>query len=122
MVRGNATLAEARTPLAANGAAGEAESITPQQVVVSTDSTPVSLRCTEMAGESFRVGSPTITALKVSGPSRTLTRHKVCDGSASRWAMSPSTMRASPKVNWRWGSEAAWYSSPAAVPTRPASG
>lgn len=66
LVRGNANLAEARTPLAANGAPGEAESITLQQVVVATDATPVSLRCTEMVGESLRVGSPTLTALKVS--------------------------------------------------------
>jgi len=65
--RAGSVLAESRTPLAANGAPGEAESITLQQVVVATDSTtPVSLRCTEMVGENLRVGSPTITALKVS--------------------------------------------------------
>jgi hypothetical protein len=62
--RGSATLSESRTPLAANGTPGEAESITLQEVV--TGGAPVSLRCTEMAGESFRVSSPTITALKVS--------------------------------------------------------
>ncbi|SDD45722.1 hypothetical protein [Nocardioides lianchengensis] len=65
LVRGDSVLAEARTPLAANGTPGETESLTLQQVVVSTDATPVSIRCTEMPGESIRVGSPTITALRV---------------------------------------------------------
>lgn len=64
--RSNVTLAESRTPLAANGDPGEAESITLQQVVKATDNAPVSLRCTEMVGENLRVGSPTITALRVS--------------------------------------------------------
>ena len=65
LVRGGAVLAEARTPLAANGDPGETQSVTLQQVVVSTDATPVSIRCTEMPGESIRVGSPTLTALRV---------------------------------------------------------
>jgi hypothetical protein len=65
--RNGTLLAEARTPLAANGQPGEAASITLQQVVTAADSsTPVSLKCTEMGGENLRVGSPTITALKVS--------------------------------------------------------
>lgn len=65
--RDGLTLAESRTTLAAHGAVGEAEAITLQQVVVATDSsTPVSLKCTELVGDDLRVGSPTITALKVS--------------------------------------------------------
>ncbi|MDQ4055248.1 MAG: hypothetical protein M3237_21480 [Actinomycetota bacterium] len=62
--RGSATLAESRTPLAAHGDPGEAESITLQHVV--TGGSTVSLRCSEMIGDSFRVNSPTLTALKVS--------------------------------------------------------
>ena len=65
LVRGDTVLAEARTPLAANGDPGETVSVTLQQVVVSTDATPVSIRCTEMPGESIRA-NPTITALRVS--------------------------------------------------------
>ncbi len=64
--RAGSVLAEARTPLAADGAPGESEAISITQVVTATDSmTPVSLRCTEMGGESLRVGSPTISALRV---------------------------------------------------------
>jgi hypothetical protein len=62
----DATLSEARAPLAANGSPGDASSIALQSVVKATGAQPVALRCTEMAGENLRVESPDITALKVS--------------------------------------------------------
>jgi len=65
--RNGTVIADARTPLAADGAAGEAQAITLQAVVASTGANaPASLRCTEAVGENIRANGPVITALKVS--------------------------------------------------------
>jgi hypothetical protein len=67
LFRDGKVLAESRTPLAANGDPGEAESIGLTQVVVATTSSnAVSLRCTEMQGENLRIQSPTLAAVRVS--------------------------------------------------------
>ncbi|WP_193608893.1 hypothetical protein [Nocardioides lijunqiniae] len=59
-------LAEANTPLAAEGAPGESETVAFTQVIQSATPVGVSLRCSEMVGESMRAGSPTLTAVKIS--------------------------------------------------------
>jgi hypothetical protein len=66
LYRDGLVLGDARTPLAANGTAGEAESIALSRVVTVTGSPlAVGVRCTEMNGENLRVNGPTVTAVRV---------------------------------------------------------
>lgn len=65
--RGGEELVESRTPLAGNGAPGEAHSISLDSVVVATESNlPVMLKCTEHGGEAINALGATVVAVKVS--------------------------------------------------------
>lgn len=63
--RGTDSLNEARFALAPNTQPGEVQSFSLQQVVKTGASGPVSLRCTEMPGESLRLNEVRLTVLKV---------------------------------------------------------
>lgn len=66
LVQGGEVLTEARFALAANGAPGEVEHFTLQQVISVPDaSLPVHVRCTQMGGEDLRLSEPTLTSVKV---------------------------------------------------------
>jgi hypothetical protein len=65
LVQGDVVLAEARFTLAGNGAAGENAHFTLQKVITVPDaSQPVSLRCTEMAGEDLRLETADLTSVR----------------------------------------------------------
>lgn len=65
LVQAGAVLTEARLTLAPNGDPGENTQFTLQQVVTVPDaSAPVSLRCTEMAGEDLRLETAELTSVR----------------------------------------------------------
>ncbi len=65
LVQGGDVLTEARFALAPNGQPGELSSFTLQQVVSVPDaSLPVTLRCTELPGESLRLTQPRLTSVR----------------------------------------------------------
>ncbi|WP_193612143.1 hypothetical protein [Nocardioides lijunqiniae] len=66
LVSASTLLAEASTPLAAEGGPGESETVAFTQVVQAAGTVGVSLRCSEQVGENMRAGSPTLTAVKIS--------------------------------------------------------
>jgi hypothetical protein len=63
--RGSDVLTETRFALAANSQPGELQSFSLQQVIKTSSSAPVSLRCTEMPGEALRLSEVRLTVLKV---------------------------------------------------------
>ena len=66
IVQGGQVLNEFRFALAANTQPGETQSFTMQHVVTVPDaSLPVTLRCTEMGGESLRLVEPRLTVIQV---------------------------------------------------------
>ena len=65
LVQGDEVLAEARFTLADNGTSGENAQFTLQQAITVPDaSQPVSLRCTEMAGENLQLESADLTSVR----------------------------------------------------------
>jgi hypothetical protein len=63
--RGTENLNETRFALAPNTQPGEVQSFSLNQVIKTGASAPVSLRCTEMPGESLRLSEVRLTVLKV---------------------------------------------------------
>lgn len=65
LVQGESVLAEARFSLSANGTVGENEHFSLQQFVSVPDaSLPVTLRCTEMAGENLQLVTGQLTSVR----------------------------------------------------------
>lgn len=65
LVQGESVLADARFSLSGNGTVGENEHFSLQQVVTVPDaSLPVTLRCTEMAGENLQLVTAQLTSVR----------------------------------------------------------
>jgi len=65
LVRGTHTLGEVRFALNGHALPGETQSFALQRLVTSTDTTPITVRCTEMGGEDLRVSGIQVSAVRV---------------------------------------------------------
>lgn len=66
IVRGDLTHGDVRFALAAQGEPAETTSFSLQRLITSTDSTPITVRCTEMGGEDLQLTQIAISAVRVS--------------------------------------------------------